>query len=59
MAFTVLCIAFLVLMILRCPIGEYTRESWPFLAAVVAVALLLIFVPGVVLFVPDLLFGKD
>jgi len=45
--------------ILRCPIGDYTRESLPFLLAVGAVTLLLIFVPEVVVFLPDLLFGKD
>jgi tripartite ATP-independent transporter DctM subunit len=45
--------------ILRCPIGEYTRESVPFLLAVSAVTVLLVFVPDVVLFVPDLIFGKD
>jgi tripartite ATP-independent transporter DctM subunit len=44
--------------ILRCPIGEYTRESVPFLLAVGIVTLLLVFVPGVVLFVPDLIFGR-
>jgi len=50
---------FVVCQILRCPVGEYTRESVPFLLAVSAVALLLIFVPEVVLFLPDLLFGKN
>jgi TRAP-type transport system large permease protein len=49
---------FVVCQILRCPIGEYTRESLPFLIAVSLVTLLLIFVPQVVLIVPDLLFGK-
>jgi tripartite ATP-independent transporter DctM subunit len=44
--------------ILRCPIGEYTRESLPFLAVVSAVTVLLIFVPQLVLLVPDLIFGK-
>jgi TRAP-type C4-dicarboxylate transport system permease large subunit len=44
--------------ILKCPIGDYTRESFPFLVAVSLVALVLIFVPGLVLFVPDLIFGK-
>ena len=48
---------FAVCSILRCPIGDYTRESVPFLVAVAAVTLLLIFVPEVVLFVPDLIFG--
>ncbi|RST56808.1 TRAP transporter large permease [Variovorax sp. MHTC-1] len=44
--------------ILRCPIGEYTRESLPFLAVVSAVTALLVFVPQLVLLVPDLIFGK-
>jgi len=48
---------FVVCQILRCPIGEYTRESLPFLIAVSAVALVLIFLPGVVLVVPNLIFG--
>ena len=43
--------------ILRCPIGEYTRESAPLLLAVVLVTLILIFVPSFVLFIPDLIFG--
>jgi TRAP-type transport system large permease protein len=43
--------------ILRCPIGEYTWESAPLFAAVAVATLLLIFVPGAVLFVPNLIFG--
>jgi len=50
---------FVVCSILKCPVGEYTRESLPFLIAVSLVALVLIFVPDVVLLVPDLIFGKD
>jgi len=49
---------FAVCQILKCPIGEYTRESVPFMIAVSAVTLLLIFVPAIVLWIPDLLFGK-
>jgi tripartite ATP-independent transporter DctM subunit len=45
--------------ILRCPIGDYTRESLPFLLAVCAVTALFIFVPEIVLWVPNLIFGKD
>jgi tripartite ATP-independent transporter DctM subunit len=45
--------------ILRCPIGDYARESMPFLIAVSAVTLVLIFVPEVVLWVPNLIFGKE
>ncbi len=43
--------------ILKCPIGEYTRESKGLLAAVVLVVLLLVFLPGIVLFLPNLVFG--
>ncbi|HMA14473.1 MAG: TRAP transporter large permease [Bacteroidota bacterium] len=43
--------------ILKCPIGDYTRESLPLFAAVSVVTLLLIFLPGMVLFVPNLIFG--
>lgn len=50
---------FVVCQVLRCPIGEYTRESMPFLIAVSLVSFLLIFFPGIVLFVPNLMFGGD
>ncbi|GIX11645.1 TRAP transporter large permease [Elioraea sp.] len=43
--------------ILRVPVGEYTLESLPLLAAVSAATLLLVLAPGAVTFVPDLLFG--
>lgn len=49
---------FVVCQILRCPIGVYTRESMPFLIAVSALTLVLIFVPEIVLWVPNLIFGK-
>ncbi|MET0311307.1 MAG: TRAP transporter large permease [Burkholderiaceae bacterium] len=48
---------FVVCQILRCPIGEYTRESMPFLLAVSAVTLVLVFVPGIVMWLPNLMFG--
>lgn len=47
---------FVVCQVLRCPIGEYTRESVAFLVAVSLVTLALIFLPGLVLFLPNLLF---
>ncbi|MDQ5848776.1 MAG: TRAP transporter large permease, partial [Pseudomonadota bacterium] len=50
---------FVVCQILKCPIGVYTRESMPFLVAVSAVTLLLIFIPQIVLLVPDLIFGRE
>lgn len=43
--------------ILRCPIGAFTRESVPLFAAVAAVTLALVFLPGLVLLLPNLLFG--
>jgi tripartite ATP-independent transporter DctM subunit len=48
---------FVACQVLRCPIEEYARESVPFLIAVSLVTLVLIFVPQVVLFVPNLIFG--
>jgi TRAP-type transport system large permease protein len=43
--------------IMKCPVGEYTRESAPILLAVALVTLLLIFVPSLVLFIPNMIFG--
>jgi tripartite ATP-independent transporter DctM subunit len=43
--------------ILKCPIGEYTRESLPFFAAITLTAVLLVLVPDIVLFLPNLIFG--
>ena len=43
--------------ILRCPIGEYTRESVLLFLAVASVTLLLVFLPDFVLFLPNLIFG--
>ena len=43
--------------ILRCPIGAYARESVSLLSAVSVVTVLLVFVPGLVLWVPNLIFG--
>jgi len=43
--------------ILECSVGEFTKESWPFLAALILVILLLILFPGIVTFIPNLIFG--
>jgi TRAP-type transport system large permease protein len=43
--------------ILRCPIGEFTREAIPFFIAACAVLLFLILTPDFVLFMPRLIFG--
>ena len=43
--------------IMECSIGEYMKESWPFLLALVLVIGILVLFPGVVLFIPNLIFG--
>jgi tripartite ATP-independent transporter DctM subunit len=43
--------------IMNCGMGEYTREAWPFILMVIAEILLMIFLPELVLFVPNLVFG--
>lgn len=44
--------------ILKCTVGEYTRESAPLFLAVALVTLGLVFAPGVVLYLPELLFSR-
>jgi tripartite ATP-independent transporter DctM subunit len=44
--------------ILNCPIEEYLKECIPFILAIVLVDILLIFFPEIVLFIPNLIFGK-
>jgi tripartite ATP-independent transporter DctM subunit len=41
--------------ILRCDFAEFVRWSWPFMAAMVALIAVMALVPGIVLFLPDLL----
>ncbi len=43
--------------IMGCSIGEFVRESWPFLLAVLLVIALCVLFPGLVTFVPNLIFG--
>jgi tripartite ATP-independent transporter DctM subunit len=45
--------------ILDVSVNDYTREAMPFLIAVVAIGILLIFVPEVILFLPNLIFGPS
>jgi len=45
--------------ILDCSVNEFTREAMPFLAAVVVLCAALIFIPEIVLFVPDMIFGPS
>jgi TRAP-type transport system large permease protein len=48
---------YVVCTILGCPIGDYTRQSIPFLIACCVVMALLLFFPQFVLFIPNLIFG--
>ena len=43
--------------IMECSVGEFTKESWPFLVALILVILSLILFPGIVTFIPNLMFG--
>lgn len=43
--------------ILECPIDEYTKESLPFFAVILAEIALLIFFPGFFMWLPNLMFG--
>jgi tripartite ATP-independent transporter DctM subunit len=49
---------YVVCSILDCPVEDYVKECVPFIVAVVLVDILLIFFPDLVLFVPNLIFGK-
>ena len=42
--------------IMDCSIGEYTKESWPFLIAIVLVIFLCMLFPSIVTFIPDLIY---
>ncbi|EPX75840.1 TRAP transporter large permease [Salipiger mucosus] len=43
--------------ILGVSVGTFAREAWPFFVSLLAVLLLLVLVPGIVTFLPDLLMG--
>ncbi|GAB4112262.1 MAG: TRAP transporter large permease [Candidatus Caldatribacteriota bacterium] len=43
--------------IMNCSIGQFVKECWPFLLAVLLVIVLCVLIPSLVLFIPNLLFG--
>lgn len=43
--------------ILGCPVEEYTKEAMPFFIAILLEMILLVFLPGIVLFLPNLVYG--
>jgi TRAP-type C4-dicarboxylate transport system permease large subunit len=49
---------YIVCTIFQCSISELFKEAWLLFAATILVVLLCIFFPELVLFVPNLIFGK-
>jgi tripartite ATP-independent transporter DctM subunit len=43
--------------IIKCPVEEYTKYSMPFMAAVLVELAILVFLPGLVLWIPNMIFG--
>jgi len=43
--------------IMGCSIDEFAKESWPFFIAVISVIILCVLFPGLITFVPNLIFG--
>ena len=48
---------FVLMGISRCSMAEFSREAWPYVLLLVAALLLMTYVPGVILFLPNLLMG--
>jgi tripartite ATP-independent transporter DctM subunit len=44
--------------IINCPVEDYTKEALPFLAAVMLELAILVFLPDVVLWIPNMIFGS-
>ena len=43
--------------IIKCPVDEYTKEALPFFLAIFLEMVLLVFLPDLVLFIPNLIYG--
>ena len=43
--------------IMGCSIGDYVKHSWPFFAAVILLDMAMVFIPDVILFLPNLIYG--
>jgi len=43
--------------ILDCPIETYTVQSWPFFAALIGLTIIFIFIPDIILWIPNLVFS--
>ena len=51
-------VLYIICTIFKCSVTEFMKESWVFQLTVVMVVVLVIFWPGLVLWVPNLIFGK-
>jgi tripartite ATP-independent transporter DctM subunit len=51
-------VMFTVMQITRIPLETFARAIWPFFVALVMVLALITYVPGIVLFLPELIYGK-
>ena len=51
-------VLYIICTIFKCSIWDFVKESWVFFLSIVAVVVLIIFVPDLVLWVPNLIFGK-
>jgi tripartite ATP-independent transporter DctM subunit len=52
-------VMYIVCSIFECSIGEFLKESMPVFLATLLVVLLIIFVPDLVLYIPNMIFGKS
>ncbi len=52
-------VTYIVCTIFECSISDLFKETWPLFVACVSVAIACVFFPQRVLFVPDLIFGKQ
>jgi C4-dicarboxylate transporter, DctM subunit len=49
---------FVLMAISRCSMVEFAREVWPYIVMLVVALILMTYIPGLVLFFPDLLMGR-
>ena len=50
---------FVLMGISRCSMKEFTQEAWPYIAVLFGALMVMTYIPGLVLFLPNLLMGLD
>jgi C4-dicarboxylate transporter DctM subunit len=50
-------VMFIMMSMSKCTMWEFTKEIWPFMVALLAVLILIVYIPGLVLWLPDTLLG--